>query len=506
MSSNLDMNFNQIINLPPPATVNSPVRLGDLVGSAGIPSNSVGLLAGANIWTGINTFSNTTQSTNTSTGAIVIAGGLGVVKNLNVGGTFSVGTVVGTGITTITINNLGGMFPSAGSDGIVLQNNTAATSGVPIQISPDIRFTGAGWNNSLTASHEVDWIISSVPQNGNPVFGKLALGCQVNGGGYNFIANFYSAPTLQALFIGNNSNNAQIVLSGNGSGTNNGGLITVQNGSGNNVFLLGNKSAAFNTAFDGTPVLYSSPGPSASASSFQIFYSNVNTPSVQIFANSTASTTTTTGTFTVTGGLGVSGAIFAGGLEGTPVGDVTPSTAAFTTLSASSTVSGTGFSTYLASPPAIGATAPSTGKFTTIQATSTGTVGTATAVANTALTIQGAGSTSATNAVVFQNSSTTLIAQIRDDGFFLLGGTTNLVPFTTNINSIGLSSLSFLNVWSQSFTSVPILIANLPGSPVAGQRAVVSNGATSPSFLSTVSATGAVTAPVMYNGSAWVYA
>jgi hypothetical protein len=43
----------------------------------------------------------------------------------------------------------------------------------------------------------------------------------------------------------------------------------------------------------------------------------------------------------------------------------------FTTLSASSTVSGTGFSTYLASPPAIGSTAASTGAFTSLSASST---------------------------------------------------------------------------------------------------------------------------------------
>ena len=42
---------------------------------------------------------------------------------------------------------------------------------------------------------------------------------------------------------------------------------------------------------------------------------------------------------------------------------------AFTTLSASSTVSGTGFSTYLASPPAIGGTVAAAGTFTTITAT-----------------------------------------------------------------------------------------------------------------------------------------
>jgi hypothetical protein len=52
-----------------------------------------------------------------------------------------------------------------------------------------------------------------------------------------------------------------------------------------------------------------------------------------------------------------------------PIGDVTPNTGAFTTLSASSTVNGTGFSTYLASPPAIGGTAPAAITGTTITAT-----------------------------------------------------------------------------------------------------------------------------------------
>jgi hypothetical protein len=51
------------------------------------------------------------------------------------------------------------------------------------------------------------------------------------------------------------------------------------------------------------------------------------------------------------------------------IGSGTPGSGAFTTLSASSTVSGTGFSTYLASPPAIGGTAPAAGSFTTLSAT-----------------------------------------------------------------------------------------------------------------------------------------
>jgi len=47
------------------------------------------------------------------------------------------------------------------------------------------------------------------------------------------------------------------------------------------------------------------------------------------------------------------------------VGATTPTTGAFTTLAASSTVSGTGFTNYFASPPALGTTAPAEVKATT---------------------------------------------------------------------------------------------------------------------------------------------
>ena len=54
-----------------------------------------------------------------------------------------------------------------------------------------------------------------------------------------------------------------------------------------------------------------------------------------------------------------------------PVGTTTAAAGAFTTLSASSTVSGTGFSTYLASPPAIGGTTAAAGSFTNLSASGT---------------------------------------------------------------------------------------------------------------------------------------
>lgn len=72
-------------------------------------------------------------------------------------------------------------------------------------------------------------------------------------------------------------------------------------------------------------------------------------------------------------------------INSTPVGNITPSTGAFTTLSASSTVSGAGFSTYLASPPAIGATSAGSGKFTTLQSTGTFTPSTTSGIVGTTL-------------------------------------------------------------------------------------------------------------------------
>ena len=67
--------------------------------------------------------------------------------------------------------------------------------------------------------------------------------------------------------------------------------------------------------------------------------------------------------------------ITGGTIDGTTIGAVTPSTGAFTTLAASSTVSGTGFTARFATPGPIGNTVASTGNFTTLGATGNVTLG-----------------------------------------------------------------------------------------------------------------------------------
>ena len=94
-------------------------------------------------------------------------------------------------------------------------------------------------------------------------------------------------------------------------------------------------------------------------------------------------------------------------LNSVNIGNTTAGTGAFTTLSASSTVSGIGFSNYLASPPAIGGSSPAAGAFTTLSSSSTTTVGTNLVFSGTGNRITGDFSNATfANRVVFQSSTT----------------------------------------------------------------------------------------------------
>ena len=57
-------------------------------------------VGGAVLVTGISTFENTTQSTSSTTGALIVSGGVGIAKSLNVGGNLSVaGTITYDDVT-----------------------------------------------------------------------------------------------------------------------------------------------------------------------------------------------------------------------------------------------------------------------------------------------------------------------------------------------------------------------------------------------------------------------
>ena len=146
-------------------------------------------------------------------------------------------------------------------------------------------------------------------------------------------------------------------------------LPTLASGSANQVVVLSATGLAMTTTSSLNGI--SIGGTTAAAGAFTTLSAS-STVSGAGFTNYLASPPAIGGTAAaaITGTTITANTGFAGALNGT-VGGTTPAAGAFTSLSASSTVSGTGFSTYLASPPAIGGTAAAAGSFTTLSASST---------------------------------------------------------------------------------------------------------------------------------------
>lgn len=76
-----------------------------------------------------------------------------------------------------------------------------------------------------------------------------------------------------------------------------------------------------------------------------------------------------------------------------------------------------------------------------------------------------------------------------------------------NLSTGGISGVLSVSLGGTGASGGPVAIASLPAcnSGTQGQRQFVTNGATSPAFMGTVSATGSTFAPVFCNGTAWLY-
>jgi hypothetical protein len=143
-------------------------------------------------------------------------------------------------------------------------------------------------------------------------------------------------------------------------------------------------------------------------------------------------------TFVYTDGTNLTYAIdyHTGVIDGATIGATTPSTGAFTTLSASSTVSGAGVTARFATPGPIGNTAPSTGAFTTFAASG--------AVSGAGVTARFAtpgpiGSSSASTGAFTTLSATSTVSGAGFNNFALLN------DYSTFVNSTELITISATN-------------------------------------------------------------
>lgn len=181
-----------------------------------------------------------------------------------------------------------------------------------------------------------------------------------------------------------------------------------------------------------------------------------------------------------------------------PIGSVTPSTGAFTTLSASSTVSGAGFSAYLASPPAIGGSAAAAGTFTTLLAS--------TSITNSALTsgrvvYSGASGIQTDSANLLYSESSSPSLQIGSGSSTLTGlllgrtdiqgsgfpaiWTTGVTPSSTNYGVLFNATLTTVNAGSGT---VSLRVANNPIVNVSSTGAAVVGTLTVSAIASSASA------------------
>lgn len=143
MLATLDMNSNQIINLPPPSTINSPIRVADVTGGStivipptGTSGHVVPFLDGNNTWSGTNTFN----------GNVTISGGLSI-------GSFNNSTFTGTS----TFNSTNTFSNTSTFNGSTIFNGSVAFNA---------GFTGSSFNNStFTGTSSFTGSISSSSSN-----------------------------------------------------------------------------------------------------------------------------------------------------------------------------------------------------------------------------------------------------------------------------------------------------------------------------------------------------
>jgi hypothetical protein len=197
MTSNLDMNNNQILNLPSPATINSPARLIDIVANptlaltippVGTSGAVVGLLNGNNTYSGTSTFTGavilpaTTSITNVSASTVIFNGSSSGTTTVQASAIASgvltlpatTDTLIGKA-TTDTLTNK--TFDTAGTGNIFKVNGTQITaitgtgSTTVNQTSPTIttpNITGVTTASNATAG-SIGEVISSTIAVGSAV-------------------------------------------------------------------------------------------------------------------------------------------------------------------------------------------------------------------------------------------------------------------------------------------------------------------------------------------------
>ena len=238
----------------------------------------------------------TISPTGSGTVAISPAGLLSIQPGGNV-------TISPTGASTLTLNTAGGAL-------------TIGSASVPAVIGGNLSVTGAnravtlsptGTSGTVTISPGDNVTISAgdtltISSSVTGSMNNVTIGGTTRAGGNFTTLSATNAVTLTAATTSSSTTSGTLVVTGG----------------------VGVSGAIYAGSLQDTPI--------GSVTRNSGAFTSLTANAAVTLTQNTASTTTTSGTLVVTGGVGVSGAIYAGSLQNTPIGSATRNSGAFTTL------------------------------------------------------------------------------------------------------------------------------------------------------------------------------
>lgn len=318
---------------------------------------------------GVIRFTKNEESTSTITGSVRVVGGMGVSGNIYAGGMQE--TPIGdikrstAAFTTLTANN--SVYFNKGTDSSSISTGTLVVYG-GVGISQNI-VAGGIQNTPIGGSTRNTGAFTTLTSNGATTFTSStastssSTGAVVVTGGLGVGGSIYGG-SIQNTPIGslNRNSGAFTTLTSNGSTTFTAGIASNSKTSGSlvvtggvgvsgsiysdNINAVSNLTA--NTASINTMVVETFTAnniigtiqntPIGTITASDGVFTTLTANNTTSLTKNQASTSTTTGTLIVTGGVGVSGNVYAGGIQNTPIGNTVRNSGAFTSLTANNVV------------------------------------------------------------------------------------------------------------------------------------------------------------------------